>query len=58
MMKASLRVAAIFFSFYSSFPMVYGEKGYGFSLGVSTLPFLALLVGAFLGYMLYAIWNR
>lgn len=38
---------------------VYGERGfYGFSLGISTLPFLALLVGAVIGFLGFSVWNK
>jgi DHA1 family multidrug resistance protein-like MFS transporter len=53
-----LIVAAILYSYFESFPLVYGPTGYGFSLGVSTLPFLSLLVGALISYGIYAVWNR
>jgi len=51
-------IYAILYSYFESFPLVYGPTGYGFSLGVSTLPFLALLVGALISYSVYAVWNR
>lgn len=46
------------YSYFESFPIVYATEGYGFSLGVSNLPFLALLIGGIIGYGLYSIWNR
>lgn len=51
-------VYAVLYSYFESFPIVYGEGGYGWSLGVSMLPFAALLVGAILAYTGYCLWNR
>jgi len=51
-------IYAILYSYFESFPIVYGEQGYGWNLGVSNLPFAALLVGAVISYAGYAIWNR
>jgi DHA1 family multidrug resistance protein-like MFS transporter len=51
-------IYAVLYSYFESFPIVYGPGGYGWSLGVSTLPFAALLVGAFISYAVYAVWNR
>lgn len=45
------------YSFFKSFPLVYGEGGYGWGLGVSTLPFLGLVVGEGVGVGGYALWN-
>jgi hypothetical protein len=45
------------YSFFKSFPLVYGEGGYGWNLGVSTLPFLGLVVGEAIGVGGYALWN-
>ena len=50
-------VYAILYSYFESFPIVYAE-GYGWSLGVAELPFVALLVGGVLSYAIYCIWNR
>lgn len=51
-------IYAVLYSYFESFPIVYGPGGYGFSLGVSTLPFASLLVGAIISYAVYATWNR
>ena len=51
-------IYAVLYSYFESFPIVYGPGGYGWSLGVSTLPFAALLVGAIISYAVYAVWNR
>ena len=48
---------ATLYTFFESLPIVFGE-GYGWSLGLSTLPFAALLVGSILAYACYCIWNR
>ncbi|KAK4058635.1 GTPase-activating protein [Microbotryomycetes sp. JL221] len=45
------------YSFFESFPLVF-EMGYGWQLGISTLPYLSLLVGSFIGYAGFCIWNR
>jgi DHA1 family multidrug resistance protein-like MFS transporter len=50
-------IYAVMYSFFKSFPLVYGEGGYGWNLGVSTLPFLGLVVGEGLGVGGYALWN-
>ncbi|WWC64926.1 uncharacterized protein I303_107540 [Kwoniella dejecticola CBS 10117] len=50
-------IYAILYSYFESYPIVYAE-GYGWSLGVSNLPFAALLVGALLSYAGYCIWNK
>jgi len=47
----------VLYSYFESYPIVYAE-GYGWSLGVSSLPFAALLVGAVISYLGYALWNR
>jgi len=51
-------IYAVLYSYFESFPIVYGQGGYGWSLGVSTLPFASLLVGALISYAGYALWNR
>jgi len=50
-------IYAILYSYFESFPIVYAQ-GYGWSLGVSNLPFASLLVGALISYAGYALWNR
>ncbi|KAK4686128.1 MFS transporter, DHA1 family, multidrug resistance protein, partial [Tremellales sp. Uapishka_1] len=50
-------IYAILYSYFESFPIVY-EMGYGWNLGVSNLPFLAILVGSIISYAGYATWNR
>ncbi|WWC62463.1 uncharacterized protein I303_105059 [Kwoniella dejecticola CBS 10117] len=49
-------VYATLYSFFESFPIVY-EQGYGWELGVSTLPFAALFIGSFIGWAIYSFWN-
>lgn len=50
-------IYAVLYSYFESFPIVYAQ-GYGWSLGVSTLPFASLLVGSTLAYGGYCLWNR
>lgn len=50
-------IYAVLYSYFESYPIVYAE-GYGWSLGISSLPFAALLVGAIFSYLGYALWNR
>ncbi|WWC72328.1 uncharacterized protein I206_106290 [Kwoniella pini CBS 10737] len=50
-------IYAILYSYFESYPIVYME-GYGWSLGVSNLPFAALLVGSLISYAGYCIWNK
>lgn len=50
-------IYAVLYSYFESFPRVYLE-GYGFLPGNSNLPFLALLVGSFISYALYCVWNK
>lgn len=45
------------YSYFESFPIVYAE-GYGWSLGISNLPFAALLIGSLISYAGYALWNK
>ncbi|WRT67688.1 uncharacterized protein IL334_004660 [Kwoniella shivajii] len=49
-------VYATLYSFFESFPLLY-EDGYGWDLGISTLPFAALFIGSFLGFTIYCTWN-
>ncbi|WVR08367.1 hypothetical protein IAU60_005422 [Kwoniella sp. DSM 27419] len=51
-------IYAILYSYFESYPIVYSEQGYGWSLGVSNLPFAALLVGSLISYAGYCIWNK
>jgi DHA1 family multidrug resistance protein-like MFS transporter len=48
---------AVLYSFFESFPIVFAE-GYGWSLGVSELPFAGILVGEIAGLGVYMWWNR
>ncbi|KAL7422081.1 GTPase-activating protein [Cryptotrichosporon argae] len=50
-------VYAILYSFFESFPIVYTD-GYGWSLGISELPFIALFIGSLVSYAIYCLWNR
>ncbi|KAM0792603.1 hypothetical protein ACM66B_005264 [Microbotryomycetes sp. NB124-2] len=50
-------VYAVLYCWFESFPLVF-EMGYGWQLGVSTLPFLSLLVGSVIGYSGFCVWNR
>lgn len=50
-------IYAVMYSFFKSFPLVYGEGGYGWGLGVQSLPFLGLVVGEGIGVGGYALWN-
>lgn len=46
------------YSYFESYPIVYGPMGYGWKLGVSNLPFASLLVGAIFSYGVYCLWNK
>lgn len=50
-------IYAVLYSYFESFPIVYAQ-GYGWSLGVSELPFASLLVGSCISYAGYCLWNR
>jgi DHA1 family multidrug resistance protein-like MFS transporter len=50
-------IYAVLYSYFESFPIVYVE-GYGWSLGVADLPFAALLVGSFISYTGFCLWNK
>lgn len=50
-------IYAVMYSFFKSFPLVYGEAGYGWSLGVATLPFLGIVIGEGSGVGGYSLWN-
>lgn len=45
------------YTFFESFPIVFYE-GYGWSLGVSTLPFAGIMIGEAISFGLYCLWNR
>lgn len=47
----------ILYSWFEVFPLIYSET-YGWSLGISGLPYLALLVGSVIGYIGYCIWHK
>lgn len=49
-------IYAILYSYFESYPIVFGPGGYGWSLGISGLPFLSLTVGAMISYVIYAVW--
>lgn len=48
---------AVLYSFLESFQLAFGEGGYGWSLGVATLPFLAPMIGEAIGAAGYSLWN-
>jgi DHA1 family multidrug resistance protein-like MFS transporter len=50
-------VYAILYTWFEAFPLVYVEM-YGMSLGVSQLPFIALFIGSFVGYIGMSIWHK
>lgn len=50
-------IYAILYSWFEVFPIIYSET-YGWSLGISGLPYLALLVGSILGYAGYCVWHK
>ncbi|GHJ86220.1 hypothetical protein NliqN6_2622 [Naganishia liquefaciens] len=50
-------IYAILYSWFEVFPIIYSET-YGWSLGISGLPYLALLVGSVLGYFGYCLWHK
>ncbi|KAJ9112575.1 hypothetical protein QFC19_000592 [Naganishia cerealis] len=50
-------IYAILYSWFEVFPLIY-EQTYGFSLGVSGLPYLALLVGSIVSYIGYCFWHK
>lgn len=49
-------VYALLYSYFESFPLVYGPEGYNFPGGVKYLPFAALLVGEAFSFLGYALW--
>ncbi|EKD03914.1 benomyl/methotrexate resistance protein [Trichosporon asahii var. asahii CBS 8904] len=54
---------AILYSYFETFPMVFGVgnehwKGYGWNIGLSGLPFIALTIGGMASYVVYVIWSR
>jgi DHA1 family multidrug resistance protein-like MFS transporter len=49
-------VYALLYSYFESFPLVYGPEGYDFKGGVEYLPFAALLVGEVFSFVGYALW--
>ena len=49
-------VYALLYSYFESFPLVYGPEGYNFPGGVEYLPFAALLVGEVFSFVGYALW--
>jgi DHA1 family multidrug resistance protein-like MFS transporter len=49
-------VYALLYSYFESFPLVYGPEGYDFPGGVQYLPFAALLIGEAFSFLGYAIW--
>ena len=50
-------VYAVLYAWFEAFPLVYVDM-YGFSLGVSQLPFIALFIGAFCGFLGICAWHR
>ncbi|KAK4053182.1 GTPase-activating protein [Microbotryomycetes sp. JL201] len=50
-------VYVVLYAWFESFPLVF-EIGYRWQLGISTLPFLSLLVGSVIGYSGLCVWNR
>jgi hypothetical protein len=46
----------LLYSYFESFPLVYGPEGYDFPGGVQYLPFAALLVGEVFSFIGYALW--
>jgi DHA1 family multidrug resistance protein-like MFS transporter len=48
---------AILYSYFESFPIVYGQGGYGWSPAIANLPFASLLVGSIISYACYCLWN-
>jgi len=56
LMLMSGYVYALLYSYFESFPLVYGPEGYDFPGGVEYLPFAALLVGEVFSFVGYALW--
>jgi DHA1 family multidrug resistance protein-like MFS transporter len=50
-------VYAVLYAWFEAFPLVYVSM-YGFSLGISQLPFIALFIGSFVGYLGICAWHR
>lgn len=50
-------IYATIYSFFESFFVVF-QAGYGWSLGISTLPFIALFIGAPLSFLGYGLHNK
>lgn len=55
-LQADCQVYALLYSYFESFPLVYGPEGYDFPGGVQYLPFAALLAGEFFSFVGYALW--
>lgn len=51
-------IYATIYSFFESLPLVFGEGGYGWSLGISMLPFVTLLIGSPLSFVGYSLHNK
>lgn len=49
-------VYALLYSYFESFPLVYGPEGYDFPGGVAYLPFASLLIGEVFSFVGYALW--
>jgi DHA1 family multidrug resistance protein-like MFS transporter len=48
-------VYGVLYVWFEAFPLVFAQT-YGFSLGVSTLPFLGILVGNLITYYIFFLW--
>jgi DHA1 family multidrug resistance protein-like MFS transporter len=49
-------IYGVYYSFFECFPLVYGDNGYGFSLGQQGLVYLAIGVGVFIGMVSYQVF--
>lgn len=50
-------VYAVLYCFFEVFPLVFQGR-HGFALGVSGLPYIAIIIGTFLTYSGFAYWNH
>lgn len=55
--KLSLVAYAVFYLWFEAFPLVFIDT-YHFKGGVASLPFLGILIGAFSGFIAYALYHR
>lgn len=52
----SSSLPSVLYCFFEAFPLLY-QMRHGFALGVSGLPYIAIIIGTFLTYSAFAFWN-